>query len=406
MKLLIFGANWHNRGDESAIRAMIDELLVRYPKANIKIVFNQDNVDFPYANIPVTYGFFRPVINRRPYNYVMYKLAISSNWSVVLNVGKERKRIKAFIALAQWCDYAIYAPGGPSFGDMYRQWNLVEQMHILHKYNKPYFFYAPSMGPFTHNVKRIRSALNNADYICLRELQSAKFLKDINVTKEPLVTLDSAFQHPFDVNQNQKKLENSPELRRFISSGKVIGITITDLRWHDSNINVERENRIRNSFENLISYLTNNGYKVLFIPQLFGDGNDKEYMSTFAKNSDCFVMSDKEDCYFQQFIISKLYAVVGMRYHSNIFSAKVGTPFVSVAYEQKMSGFMEKAGYSQYCLGINELNSENLLEKFKLLEEHYDEYKADLNKKREDFIAESHKTTEKLFERFQAHGLV
>ena len=41
-------------------------------------------------------------------------------------------------------------------------------------------------------------------------------------------------------------------------------------------------------------------------------------------------MDDMHDCYFQQYIISLIKAVVGMRYHSNIFSAKMGTPFVSV----------------------------------------------------------------------------
>lgn len=405
MKLLIFGANWHNRGDEAANRAMVDELLLKYPYAEIKIVFNQEHVRFPYNNIPVYTGFIRPSKRRDPYNFIMYELGIKSNWNCILNIGAEGKKIKNFIALAKWCDYAVYAPGGPSFGDIYKQWNLVEQMHILHKYGKPYFFYAPSMGPFTLNVERIRSALNNADFICLREAQSAKFLKDINVTKEPLVTLDSAFQHSFDLSENQKKLDHNTELKKFINDGKVIGITITDLRWHDLKRNIERENRIRCSFEKLIAYLTENGYKVLFVPQLFGDGNDKDYMSTFAKNSDCFVMSDKEDCYFQQFIISKLYAVVGMRYHSNIFSAKVGTPFVSVAYEQKMSGFMEKAGYSQYCLGINDLNPESLLEKFNLLENNYEDYKYDLNNKKDSFIAESSKTTQKLCERLNYYGL-
>ena len=44
------------------------------------------------------------------------------------------------------------------------------------------------------------------------------------------------------------------------------------------------------------------------------------------------------------------YAIIGMRYHSNIFSAKAGTPFISISYEQKMAGFMNKMNLEKYCI--------------------------------------------------------
>lgn len=85
---------------------------------------------------------------------------------------------------------------------------------------------------------------------------------------------------------------------------------------------------------------------MIFIPQLYGNGNDYDLMSQYVTSSEsCYVVkadSDLYDAYFQQFLISKLYMVIGMRYHSNIFSAKMGTPFVSISYEQKMQGFMKK----------------------------------------------------------------
>ena len=107
----------------------------------------------------------------------------------------------------------------------------------------------------------------------------------------------------------------------------------------------------------------------------------------------CFVLSDKYDCYFQQFIISKLYAVVGMRYHSNIFSAKMCTPFVSIAYEQKMSGFMKKIDLSEYCLDIKDLSYENLQAYFNRLEENYLTYKSNLKNIHNNLREESYQTT-------------
>ena len=101
-------------------------------------------------------------------------------------------------------------------------------------------------------------------------------------------------------------------------------------------------------------------------------------MSGFATGKDSFFTipdsDDRYDSYFQQYVIGQLYAVVGMRYHSNIFSAKMGTPFISVSYEQKMTGFMEKMELSRYCIGIKDLSAELLAEKFELLEQEHDSY--------------------------------
>ena len=50
-------------------------------------------------------------------------------------------------------------------------------------------------------------------------------------------------------------------------------------------------------------------------------------MNDYMLDSDTFMIdafSEERDTYFQQYVIGKLYAVVGMRYHSNIFSAKMG----------------------------------------------------------------------------------
>ena len=105
-------------------------------------------------------------------------------------------------------------------------------------------------------------------------------------------------------------------------------------------------------------------------------------------------MSDKYDCYFQQYVISRIKAVVGMRYHSNIFSAKMGTPFVSVSYEQKMQGFMKKAGLLEYCLPIRELSADNLHDKFENMMANYDKYKSILAIKKNEFKKEASRTTE------------
>ena len=146
-------------------------------------------------------------------------------------------------------------------------------------------------------------------------------------------------------------------------------------------------------FEKFVKKLTDDGWGVVFIPQLFGGSSDFDYMQSFCKQG-CFIVDDKHDCFFQQYIIGKMYAVIGMRYHSNIFSAKMGTPFISVSYEQKMKGFMEKADLTEYCLDISDLSFEALNTKFSYLLDNYNEYKDALQGKSEVFRAEAYKTTQ------------
>ena len=69
----------------------------------------------------------------------------------------------------------------------------------------------------------------------------------------------------------------------------------------------------------------------------------------------------------------------------------MGTPFVSVSYEQKMQGFMKKAGLLEYCLPISELSANSLSNKFEGMMSNYDEYKSLLAIKKAEFKKESSK---------------
>ena len=90
--------------------------------------------------------------------------------------------------------------------------------------------------------------------------------------------------------------------------------------------------------------------------------------------------------------------VFGMRYHSNVFSAKMGTPFVSISYEQKMKGLMEILEFNDLCLDIHELSYEKLVEKYHYLAQNYDMYYVKLNEKKLWLRDKSHQTTDRVVE--------
>lgn len=118
-------------------------------------------------------------------------------------------------------------------------------------------------------------------------------------------------------------------------------------------------------------------------------------------SEDCFMVAanvDTYDSYFQQFLIGKLYAVVGMRYHSNIFSAKMGTPFISISYEQKMKGFIKSVGLDEYCIDINNLEAKELEDRYNMLVDNYEEYKDRLKSLHCTMKEKSYETTAAVIE--------
>lgn len=395
MNILIINCHTDNRGDEAAVHALIDELNCIYNGLSITLSMRGEG---RYPNLPENVTCISQFIPAK-------KKAILANYVAIISKGKISLSQKEtdLIEAIKCADIILHAPGGPSIGDTYydaeptylRIFDLIRALH------KPYMFYAPSMGPFekVERNKWRKKVLVDASGIALRDPVSANHLKKLLPETMVYQTLDSALQHDIDFEDNQNKLDGYKELKTFLNKHeKCIGITITDLQWHpvysqDSQL----KNRIQDTFHSAINEIVENGFGVVFIPQLYGSGNDYELMSRYVVSSEsCYVVksdSDLYDSYFQQYLISKLYMVIGMRYHSNIFSAKMGTPFISISYEQKMQGFMKKIGLERYCISIDELNYERLKSKMELVVKNYVDYKNDLLNLHDSMKAESFETT-------------
>lgn len=397
MNFFIINCHTANRGDEAAVHALVDELLLLYPKAKITLGMRGST---RYPNFPTNVKQINQLIIDDNIRY-KYKYVIAKVTKGKIAIGRT---YNTFINTIKTADIILHAPGGPSIGDTYydTEKTYLYVYDLIRIIGKPYMFYAPSMGPFnrTDRNRWRKKVLNSAQAVALRDPISVEHVRQLLPDKEIYQTLDSAFQHDIDMEINRKKLNTYKDLKSFIENHKkCIGITITDLLWHPVHSkNQEIVQNIYNCFKVFLKELVQQGYGIIFIPQLYGTGNDYMLMCEFVTDeANFFIIQDNDDrydTYFQQYLISQLYAVIGMRYHSNIFSAKMGTPFISVSYEQKMQGFMEKMGLSQYCITLNSLSLESLREKIKLLISNYEQYKTYLKEKHVEMKMESYRTTE------------
>lgn len=393
--IFIINAHWHNRGDEAANRAMLDELRKQFPLSNITIQYNT----FPIYEMDLLIKSKISVLeNRFPCSRDLVEVFLL--W---ISKGKWgwSKQGKEFIYEIRNADVVIHAPGGPAIGDIYSnaEYAYLFRLLLTKRLGKKYFFYAPSMGPFHNKLRNIlrRYILSTASGITFREEISGNYFDKLIPKKKYKVTLDAAFQNAIDMKKNEELFDLYDELKMFMRKyKKIVGITITDLQWNPLyKEKVETGQKITCCFNNFIDWLVLNGYGIVFIPQLFGVQNDYNYMNSFLREG-TLIIDDKHDSYFQQYLISKLYAVVGMRYHSNIFSCKMGTPFVSISYEQKMEGFMKKVSLANYCINIEDLDEEILIRKFNDLVRDYHSYSNYLKDLRVELKQKSAETTDYL----------
>lgn len=376
MHIVIVNAHWNNRGDEAAHRALWEQLQITCPDSHITVLFKDKQ--------PITWF---PESIKADYFSCQFKSSIWDIWLATLSRGLFGKNalLKKMVKTLKKADLIIYPPGGSVINDRFfwsKQLEYLTPFLCAKLYGIPLFVAAPSIGPFDSSVPRPfrKWLLKTPQAMCVREAISQQYLETIGIKKNIHVTIDLAFMSPIDRKTNEIKLGAYAELKEFLQSHKkVVGVTISDFKWHVKlGKNKELTNKIETSFHQFAQYLTDRGYGVLLIPQLFGNQNDFDYLQQFAKDKHTFVMRDDLDTYFQQFVIAKLYAVVGMRYHCNIFAAKTATPFVAVSYEEKMDGFLTLAGLTDYSVPVKDVAFDKLVNKFQTLEKNHNQLKQKL----------------------------
>lgn len=390
-------AHWSNRGDEAALRALLDTLLEEKPEWKYQVIFKdkKEITNFPYENIPYFSAQFLPS-------------DINEIRDAVARRGEtgNAELSKEVRTLAD-ADLIIYSPGGAVISDHF-WWrkNLEYLVPFLcaEKYGIPIVTAAPSMGPFQADIEKEyagyrASLLKKAGLLIVRENKSAEYLSQIGVKDNVSVTVDTAFLDDLQYIEphNMEKADRDLE-KVFAKYNRVVGMTVTDFAWHVKYGKIPGLNTFLHSgICDFIKYLEQRNIGVIFIPQLFGNQDDWSVINTYAAEcTNTFILSQDYDTYTQQYAISKLYAIVGMRYHSNIFAAKTGVPFIAVSYEDKMKSFMETWGYQDYMVEIDGFHADILKEKFAMLEKTYQAYKFDLEKNRKVWRALARKTVDEI----------
>lgn len=133
-----------------------------------------------------------------------------------------------------------------------------------------------------------------------------------------------------------------------------------ELTWHFRYKDIPRQ-RIDGFYLKLLFILEEKfpKTKIVMLPQTYNSSvNDFAYferLKSRSQSKNIVVVDENRSSDVQQAIISGARLVVGARYHSIVFALNNNVPFISLSYEHKMKGLLEKLGFTKDMVEIQDI---------------------------------------------------
>ncbi len=365
--ILIVNQHGENRGDEAAMRAMIAGLDQELGGARFTVVvqFQDTSLTLPFdedvtlLQMKMSYLRFLGLVA-----YAMLRrLGISLR---VLLVGDARRIIEAY----ETADLVLSAPGGPYFGDIYSNHEIVHWFYVWlgRVYARPMLLYAPSAGPFKIrwlNVVR-RNLYRAFSVLCVREDISRGHLHGLLGKDTPVVvTADSALQQVVTPRDRRDYFtgQREPLGRRYL-----VAVSTIQYRFPQATDPAAAQARYEAALLDCLEHLhSREDCHFLLFPQLYGSAHsDVPFLESLRDrmpaDASSEIVSQDYDSNTQRQLIGMCDLCIASRYHPQIFAASSTVPGICIYYEHKARGFMEALGMQDFAFDIRDLHSDRLRE--------------------------------------------
>jgi polysaccharide pyruvyl transferase WcaK-like protein len=363
--ILIVNQHGENRGDEAAMRAMLAQfveelgdveftLLYQFQDRSLRLSYREEVRDLPIIIPPA-----------EALGMVMFSMGQLGHLNLERVLGPTTRPI---IEAYRSADLVVSAPGGPYFGDIYRNHELVHWFYIwLAKlYRKPVFLYATSAGPFeTPGLNLVRKWLfGEFDVICTREALSADHIRGLLGQDTPVtVTADSALQQSFEPFPRPEYFcgERQPLADKFLTA-----VSLIDFGYPGAPDVELRKRTYDETMVQVLGYLAElTDCHLLFFPQLYGKAHrDVPYLERIAARLPTHVSWEIVDEQLSSDAHRRLFAMcdfhIASRYHPAIFGNSGLTPGICIYYEHKAMGFMQQLGLERFAFDIWKITAPEL----------------------------------------------
>jgi len=363
--ILIVNQHGENRGDEAAMRAMlagfVEELgdaeftlLYQFQDRSLRLSFRESVRDLPIIIPPI-----------EALGMCLFSLGRLGRLDIRRLLGPTTSEI---IDAYERADLVVSAPGGPYFGDIYRNHELVHWFYIwlAAVSRKPVFLYATSAGPFEAPILNLvrKRLFPKFDVLCTREELSAAHIRNLlGANTEIHVTADSALQQTFGPLARDAYFTGN---RANLAEKFVVAVSLNDFRYPGDSDVSSRKRHYDSVMVELLSHLASRrDCHFLFLPQLYGsvhqDAPYLERMASRLPSSVSWEVVDPEldsDAHRRLFAMSDFH--IASRYHPAIFGNSGLTPGICIYYEHKALGFMQQLGLERFAFDIWKVDASEL----------------------------------------------
>jgi len=254
-------------------------------------------------------------------------------------------------------------------------WGLQAKFALLFK--KPLFCLGQSVGPLKYFFSRfiVKSVYSRARVISLRDHKSQGLLHKMGCPLATVLT-DPAFALHTD-------FPGITEREKFVV------LTVSPSHRDKSPILYQN---LAHAIDRIFAKF---GYKTVLMPFSSYPENDTavltEILSRVKNQSAVELFEYSPDFHKALELISRAKAVIGMRLHSLIFATLTRTPFLTLAYSDKVASFATETGMDEYLLNLSDISADHVANKFAQLMDNYDRITLNLTEKNAILRAEARK---------------
>ena len=277
------------------------------------------------------------------------------------------KPLRQLKNLLKQYDCIIGAPGGMNMGG-FKDWLHLFFFETVRRLNIPVLYWGRSIGPFYDTnyqsklfKKQSTKLLKYFSFIALRDNISVICANKMGINVEEIV--DSAFLECPNATIPAHILQQ-------IKGNDYVVFVPNELIWHPRYKNVDAAN-IDKLYLILIELFKKHWpeKKIVMLPQTYKSKiDDYTYFCKLASksgNENIIVIDENQNSDIQQKIIAGSKFVIGARYHSIVFAINNEVPFISLSYEHKMKGLLEKLNMTEFMVEIQDIFDKGHEDKFK-----------------------------------------
>ncbi len=365
--ILVINQHGENRGDEAALRAMISgfehqigpgryTVIAQFRDPNLVIPFDED-VTFHNLRMPIA-EFIGLVL-----------------FSFLQIIGIRMKRLlstrtTAIIEAFESADLVVSAPGGPYFGDLYADHEIVHWYYVwlASRHHKKLLLYAPSAGPFRHLLLNpIRRCLfKTFDVLCVREAISQRMLHNFLGQRTIIhVTGDSAIQQ---IVPAIARADYFADHRSGLRGRFLVAVSVIEYAFPGVPDPKSAQTQYRQCLISALDFLAQEKHcHFLLLPQLYGAvHSDVPFLKSFChlipSSASWEIVDPDLSSTEQRAVFGMADICIASRYHPQIFAATANVPGVCIYYEHKALGFMQALNMESLAFDIRKLDSRALLQ--------------------------------------------